>query len=306
VLVGVGSVAYAAGVSSGGAKNQAAATANPGRHNVGHVLPTPRQTVPSAVRGQAVLAGPMTITAIKGTQLTVRTVGGQTRSIDVSRVTITRGGQKIAVSDLKIGDQIVARQSRQSDGSYKITAITVQLRTVSGTIESVGPSSVTISGSNRSKQTITLTDSTAYTQAGAKVSKSALVVGAQIVAQGSLDSSGSFTASSVTIAPSVVTGTVAGKTSAAITVTTAAGKTVTVNVSSSTRYVVRGIRSATLADVAVGERITAQGTLGSDGSLTATIVQVLATGQRGSSGSGGAGSSTTPTLPSASPSGPST
>jgi hypothetical protein len=303
VLVGVASVAYAAGVNSGGPAGRAAATAIPGRHNVGHVLPTPRQAAPA---GLGSLAGPMTITAIKGTQLTVRAVGGQTRTIDVSGATITRAGQKIAVSGLKVGDQITARQSRKSDGSYKITAITVLLRTVSGTVESVGPSSVTISGPNRSKQTITLTDSTTYTQAGAKVSQSALVTGAQIVAQGSLDSSGSFVAISVTIAPSVVTGTVAGKTSSAITVTTAAGKTVTVKVSSSTGYVVRGVRSATLADVAVGDRITAQGTLGSDGSLTATIVQVLATGQRGSSGSGGSGSSTIPRVPSASPSGPST
>jgi hypothetical protein len=302
VLVGVASVAYAAGVNSGGSAGQAAATAIPGRHNAGHVLPTPRQTAPSVVRGQAVLAGPMTITAINGTQLTVRAVGGQTRTIDVSGATITRAGQTITVSDLRVGDQITARQSRQSDGSYKVTAITVLLRTVSGTVESVGPSSATISGSGRSKQTITLTDSTTYAQAGAKVSKNALVAGARIVAQGSVDSSGSFTAGSVTIAPSVVTGTVAGKTSSAITVTTAAGKTVAVNVSSSTRYVVRGVRSATLADVAVGDRITAQGTLGPDGSLTATIVQVLATGQRGPSSSGG---STIPRVPGASPSGPS-
>jgi ABC-type Fe3+-hydroxamate transport system substrate-binding protein len=164
---------------------------------------------------------------------------------------------------------------------------------------------VTISGPGRSKQTITLTDSTTYRQAGARVSNSALVAGAQIVAQGSVDSSGNFTASSVTIAPSVVTGTVGGKTSSAITVTTAAGKTVTINVSSSTRYVVRGIRSATLADVAVGDRITAQGTLGSDGSLTATTVQVLPNGQRGPASSGGPGSGNIPTVPGASPSGPS-
>jgi hypothetical protein len=296
VLVGVACVSYAIGASTGGPTGKAASTAIPGRHDAGHVLPTPRQTVPGGVAGLSVQA-PMTITAIDGTQLTVRTAAGQTRSVDVSGATITRAGQKIAVSDLKVGDQITARQSRQPDGSYKITAVTVLLRTVSGTVQSVEATSVTISGSGRSKQTIVLTDSTIYRQGGAKVSQSALVTGAQIVVQGSVDSSGSFVAVSVTITPSVVTGTVAGKTASAITITTAAGKTVTINVSSSTRYVVRGVRSASLADIAVGDRITAQGALASDGSLTATLVQVLPKGQRVPSTSGGSA------VPSASPSG---
>jgi hypothetical protein len=116
-------------------------------------------------------------------------------------------------------------------------------------------------------------------------------------------------ATAVTVQPSVVSGTVASKTSTAIVVTTAAGKTVTVNVSSSTKYSVRGVSSATLDSVAVGYTIQAQGTLNADGSLTATVVQAAPNGRSGFPGSGGRGfpgfgGGQTPT-PSASPSAPS-
>jgi len=71
-----------------------------------------------------------------------------------------------------------------------------------------------------------------------------------------------------------VIGTVASKTGSTIVVTTSPGKTVTVDVSSTTRYSVRGVASATLDNIAVGDRIAAAGTFNSDGSLNATLVQV--------------------------------
>ena len=78
-----------------------------------------------------------------------------------------------------------------------------------------------------------------------------------------------------------VTGTVASKTATSIAVTTTGGKTVTVNVSSTTRYSVRGVARPTLSDIAVGDRITAQGTLNSDGSVAATFVQAVPQSQPG-------------------------
>jgi hypothetical protein len=183
--------------------------------------------------------------------------------------------------------------------------------TVSGSVTALGSSSVTISQTRGSTRTLTLTGSTTYTLGGATASQSALVVGAQITARGTVDSSGNFTATAVTIQPSAVSGTVASKTSSTIVVTTAAGKTVTVNVSSSTKYSVRGVSSATLDSVAVGYTIQAQGTLNADGSLTATVVQAAPNVRSGFPGSGGGrgrgfpgfGGGQTPT-PSASPSAP--
>jgi len=162
---------------------------------------------------------------------------------------------------------------------------------------------VTISQQGGSPRTLTLTGSTTYTMGGATVGQRALVVGARITARGTVDSSGNFTATAVTIQLSEVSGTVASKTSSTIVVTTAAGKTVTVNVSSSTKYSVRGVSSATLDSVAVGYTVQAQGTLNADGSLTATVVQAAPnTRQRVPGFGGGRGGQTSP-MPSASPSG---
>ena len=72
-------------------------------------------------------------------------------------------------------------------------------------------------------------------------------------------------------------------------ITTAAGKTVTVGVSTATKYSVRGISAATLANVAVGDRIAASGTLNADGSLNATAVQAVPNDQPGFGGFGPGG-----------------
>jgi hypothetical protein len=64
-----------------------------------------------------------------------------------------------------------------------------------------------------------------------------------------------------------------------------------VNVSSTTKYNVRGVASPTLADVAVGYRVQAQGTLNTDGSLTATAVSASPADQPGFGPGGGFGGS---------------
>ncbi|MGA2513922.1 MAG: DUF5666 domain-containing protein [Candidatus Limnocylindrales bacterium] len=287
VLAGVASVAFAIGATSGGSPAAVAAqpTMIPGHPELG-----PGWSAPGTLRGPAGgVAITITITKIDGSKLSLQTTDGWTRTIDATGATITKGGQTIALSDLQVGDQISFREARQSDGSYKITTIQVLLPGASGTVTAVGSGSVTITQPGGASRTLTLTAATTYSEAGATVSRSALVVGARISARGTVDSAGNFTATAVTIAPSSVSGTVAGKTASTIVVTTAAGKTVTVDVSSTTRYAVRGVSAATLADVAVGDRISASGTLNADGSLNATSVTAAPNGQPGFGGIGGPG-----------------
>jgi hypothetical protein len=285
LFVGVASVAYAIGVASGGSPTALAAGAStvPGHPELG-----PGWTAPPTINGSTGQVA-ITITKIDGSKLSLQTTDGWTRAIDATGATITKGGKTIALADLAVGDQINFRESRQSDGTYKITSIAVLSPTASGTVTAVGSSSVTIKQSDGTSRTLTLTGFTTYSQAGAKVTQSALVVGVRISAQGTVDSSGSLTATSITIGQSSVGGTVASKTATTIVVTTAANKTVTVDVSSSTRYSVRGVTAPTLANV--GERISAQGTFNADGSLNASVVQAFPIGQPGFGGSGGSGSS---------------
>jgi ABC-type Fe3+-hydroxamate transport system substrate-binding protein len=104
-----------------------------------------------------------------------------------------------------------------------------------------------------------------------------------------------------------VIGTVASKTASAITVTSLAGQTITVNVSPATTYSVRGVSTATLDNITVGERIVAQGTPNADGSIDATLIQVGTGGRGFGTGRGRGGGTGLPTpAPSAGASGPST
>jgi hypothetical protein len=284
LFAGVASVAFSLGAASGGAGVQAAQpTTIPGHPELG-----PGWYAPSTIRGDAGQVA-ITITKIDGSKLSLQTTDGWTRTIDATGATVSRGGQTIALTDLKVGDKINFREARQTDGTYKITTIQVLVPTAAGTVSAVGATSVTITQSGGSSRTLTLTGSTTYNQGGATASKSALIVGVRISAQGTVDSAGNFTATSITIAPSAVTGTVASKTPTTIVVTTTAGKSVTVNVSAATKYSVRGVASPTLANVAVGYRISAQGTLNADGSLTATAVQSAPNDQPGFGSGGGFG-----------------
>jgi hypothetical protein len=284
--IGVLAIAAALAFSPGGSGAAFAAdpTAIPGHSDLGNGWLAPGGWQSGGNHQIAI-----TITAISGNSLSLKTTDGWTRTIDATGATITRAGQTIGVGDLKVGDQITFRESRQSDGSYKITTITVVVPTVGGTVTAVSDTSVTVKLGDGSTRTLTLTGTTTYSQGGAAASKTALVVGVRIVAQGSVDSAGNFTASAITIAPATVTGTVASKTASSITVTTSGGTTVTINVTSSTRYVVRGIANATLSNVAVGDRIAAQGTLTSANVLTATVVETAPNDQPGFAGGGRGG-----------------
>ena len=285
LFAGVASVAFALGAASGGSS---AALAAQGTIVPGHPELGSGWTAPGGFHGMSGQVS-IAITKIDGSKLSLQTTDGWTRTIDATGATITRAGQTISVTALKVGDQISFRESRQSDGTYKITTIQVLLPTASGTVTAVGSASVTITQFDGSSRTLALTGSTTYTEAGTSVSRSALVVGVRISAQGTVDSAGNFTAAAVTIAPATVQGTVASKTATTIVVKTTAGKTVTIDVSSSTKYSVRGVSSPTLANVAVGDRIAAQGTLNADGSLAATVVQAAPNDQPGFGGFGGPG-----------------
>jgi len=237
--------------------------------------------------GGGMMPGAITISGISGTQLSLKTADGWTRTIDASGATVTSGGQTIALSSLQPGDQITFRETRQSDGTYTINSIDVVLPHVSGTVSSVGASSVTVKQLDGTTKTINLTGSTTFRLAGKTSTVSALVSGVRVDIQGTVASDGTFSATNVDIAPATIAGTVSAKSGSSLTVKDRAGTSVTVNVTASTTYWVSGVPNAGLGDVAVGDVIQAQGTLNADGSLTATAVRVGAPGQPGYAPMGG-------------------
>ncbi len=239
--------------------------------------------------GSGPMAGDITITAINGTQLSLKTADGWTRTIDASGANVTRGGQTVAIGTLQVGDQITFRETRQSDGTYKIDSIAVVQPHVAGTVTSVGGSTVTLKQLDGTSTTVQLTSATTYRLAGQPATKSAVTAGEQVAIEGTLATDGTFTATTVRVMPAVVAGTVSSKTSTTITITDRAGKSVTIDVGASTTYQVSGTSNATIADVAVGATIEAGGASNADGSLTAILVRVLPAGQPGRGPMGGWG-----------------
>lgn len=143
--------------------------------------------------------GQITITAISGSNLSLKTVDGWSRTIAVTSATkITKGGQTVAISDLKVGDRVVFHQTRASDGTFTIDAIEVVLPQVAGEVTAKSGDSITVKRKDGTTATISVSGGTTYRVPGVtSASLSDITVGMKVVAQGTLASDGSLSASAV-------------------------------------------------------------------------------------------------------------
>jgi Domain of unknown function (DUF5666) len=218
--------------------------------------------------------GLITITSISGSNLSLETEDGWTRTIAITSATaITKDGATIAASDLAVGDEIRFRQSRAGDGTFTITAINVVQPKIGGTVSSVTPDSITVTGRDGLSRTITTSNATTYRLGGAPASRSDVVVGSRIVAAGSAGAGDSFTATTVTIKAARVAGTVTAVTASTITIQQRDGSSLTINVDADTTFGVAGNEAAALGDVTVGMRLIAAGRQNADGSFDATAIR---------------------------------
>ena len=216
--------------------------------------------------------GPITIRALNGSQVSLATDDGWTRTITATTdAVITKGGVTISVADLKVGDEVRFHQTRNSDGSYTVTAIVVATPKAGGEVTKVDGNDVTIKGRNGTTRVITVTGSTVYKLGPTTGSKSDVKVGTDITAQGTV-SGDTFTAISVNIKLARAGGEVKTKTSDSITIANRDGTTTVIHVTGSTTFKVKGQNPASLSDIAVGGRVSAAGTRRADGSLDAMSV----------------------------------
>lgn len=142
--------------------------------------------------------GGITISAISGSNISLKTADGWTRTITVdSGTTYAKGGATIALGDLKVGDQVGFRETRETDGSYTIDSVTVILPRAGGEVTAISGSTITVKDRNGTSVTITVTGSTTYDVAGATAKLSDIKVGMFLVAEGTQNSDGSLTATAV-------------------------------------------------------------------------------------------------------------
>jgi hypothetical protein len=149
----------------------------------------------------------------------------------------------------------------------------------------------TVSGSNVSlktvdgwTRTITTTANTQITKGGKTIAVGDLKNGDQIVFGQTKNADGTYTITAIRVILPVVGGTVTGTTGSTITVKQRDGTSATINVNSGTTYQVAGVTTAGLTDVKVGMYVSAEGTKGSDGNLTASQVRAFALGINGFGG----------------------
>jgi hypothetical protein len=142
--------------------------------------------------------GDITITAIDGSNLSLKTADGWTRTISMTAsTTITKAGKTIGVGDLAVGDRIHFAQQHESNGDYTVTRIVVVLPTVVGQVSAVNGDTITVTQKGGTKATIHVGGSTTYQVNGTAGSLSDVKVGSIVIAEGTQRSDGSLDAAIV-------------------------------------------------------------------------------------------------------------
>jgi len=215
----------------------------------------------------------ITIGAISGSNVTLKTDDGWTRTIAVtSTIALTKGGQTITLSDLAVGDAVRFAQTRNDDGTVTVTAIAVVVPSVGGTVSDVTASGFKVTTRDGSVWTITTDGSTTYQVGAVDGTRAAVVDGARVRVEGESTGDNALKALGIQVAVEHTLGTVTAKTANTITITTRDGTSVTVNVDKDTEYIVTGDSAAGLADITVDMVVGVQGTTASNGSISADAV----------------------------------
>jgi hypothetical protein len=226
---------------------------------------------------QASLAGK--VTSVAGNLITITGPQGFARTIQVSDSTsYTMGGAPASLTDVTVGSDIYAvgtidtNQTTLDASAVTIKSSPGHAESIHGLVTAASLSSFTLNRSNGTTTTFTITDTTTFTEGSTVLTAAALEVGDS--ANVDVNSLAPTTALSVNILLAQLSGPVTAVSANTITIRGGKGFARTINVTDSTTYTQAGA-PATLANVTVGEFITAQGTVDADlTSLDATSVTI--------------------------------
>ena len=148
--------------------------------------------------GDRGFGGGITITAISGSNVSLKTADGWTRTIAITSSTVLeKAGAKITLGDLKVGDEVRFRQTRQSDGTFTIDQLVVVLPHVDGKVTAISGSTITVQRPDGSTAKIVVGSSTTFRVNGASGALSGIKVGMVVMAEGTKASDGTLTAAVV-------------------------------------------------------------------------------------------------------------
>ncbi|HWE63278.1 MAG TPA: DUF5666 domain-containing protein, partial [Chloroflexota bacterium] len=220
-----------------------------------------------------------------------------TETITVSATTVyTRAGQAASLSDVRVGS--VLNIEGTHTGATTLTASTIEIVLLqrAGVVTVITGDTLTMTGFDARTYTIVGGSSTTYHRAGQTAALSDIAVGSLISAEGTLSNDGStVNALAVTIQLPSVSGKVTAVSGNTVTVQSPDGTTSTVQLTNTTTYSAGPQATASKSSITTGSFIMAEGTLGSDGSLTALQV-AIATGMGMSESQSGSGTITSVNL----------
>jgi Domain of unknown function (DUF5666) len=185
---------------------------------------------------------------------------------------LTKGGQDIAVNDLKVGDAVRFRQVRNDDGTYTVTDLAVVVPTIRGTASAVTSSGFKVTTRDGSVWTVTVNGSTKYSYGPGDGTLDDVKDGTTLVVSGTTTGENTITALGVRVAPDRAVGTVTTKTADSITIKQRDGTSLTIHVDAGTTFRVAGTEDAKLSDITVDMAIGVTGRARSDGSIDADAV----------------------------------
>jgi hypothetical protein len=149
-------------------------------------------------RGGARFGG-ITITAISGSSIALKTADGWTRTITVdSGTTYEKAGATAALADLEVGDEIRFEETRETNGSWTIDAIAVVAPHAGGTVSAISGSTITVTQPDGTSATIKVGSTTTYDVGGNdSAALSDIKTGMLLMATGTLNGDGSLQATKV-------------------------------------------------------------------------------------------------------------
>jgi hypothetical protein len=131
-----------------------------------------------------------TVVKISASTLTLRTLAGTVTVTTSASTTYSREEQQVHLNAIKVGDIVAVRGSRSgtsptATSPIAATAITIEVPSVAGRVQSVSGSTVTLVTGDGQLEYVTISSSTAYHGVGgASATSSSVKAGVFIVAQG--------------------------------------------------------------------------------------------------------------------------
>jgi hypothetical protein len=142
--------------------------------------------------------GGITVTAISGNSISLATADGWTRTITVDDGTsYSKSGAAIALGDLKAGDMIGFRETKETDGTFTIDSIVVVLPHLGGEVTAIDGWTITVTDRDGTTQTIKVSGDTTYTVNGNGAALADVKVGMFLEAEGTLNDDGSLATTNV-------------------------------------------------------------------------------------------------------------